>query len=43
VRLYSGVDETSLQKTVREKGITRVGVAGVATEGLRARNGAPER
>ena len=29
---YSGFDETSLQKQLRDKGITRVGVAGVATE-----------
>lgn len=29
---YSGFDETSLQRQLRDKGITRVGVAGIATE-----------
>jgi nicotinamidase/pyrazinamidase len=29
---YSGFDETSLQQQLRDKGITRVGVAGIATE-----------
>jgi nicotinamidase/pyrazinamidase len=29
---YSGFDETSLQQELRDKGITRVGVAGIATE-----------
>jgi len=29
---YSGFDETSLQQQLRDKGITRVGVAGTATE-----------
>jgi nicotinamidase/pyrazinamidase len=29
---YSGFDETSLEKQLREKGIARVGVAGIATE-----------
>ena len=29
---YSGFDETSLQRQLQEKGITRVGVAGIATE-----------
>jgi nicotinamidase/pyrazinamidase len=29
---YSGFDETSLQEQLRDKGITRVGVAGIATE-----------
>jgi nicotinamidase/pyrazinamidase len=29
---YSGFDETSLQRQLQDKGITRVGVAGIATE-----------
>jgi nicotinamidase/pyrazinamidase len=29
---YSGFDETSLQQQLRDRGITRVGVAGIATE-----------
>ena len=29
---YSGFDETMLERELREKGITRVGVAGIATE-----------
>ena len=29
---YSGFDETSLQQQLRDKGITRIGVAGIATE-----------
>jgi nicotinamidase/pyrazinamidase len=29
---YSGFDETSLQRQLRDNGITRVGVAGIATE-----------
>jgi len=29
---YSGFDETSLQQQLRDSGITRVGVAGIATE-----------
>jgi nicotinamidase/pyrazinamidase len=29
---YSGFDETPLQQQLRDKGITRVGVAGIATE-----------
>ena len=29
---YSGFDETSLEKELREKGITRMGVTGIATE-----------
>ena len=29
---YSGFDETSLHQQLRDKGITRVGVAGIATE-----------
>jgi len=29
---YSGFDETSLERELREKGIARVGVAGIATE-----------
>jgi len=29
---YSGFDETPLEKELREKGITRVGVTGIATE-----------
>jgi nicotinamidase/pyrazinamidase len=29
---YSGFDETSLLKQLHDKGVTRVGVAGIATE-----------
>jgi nicotinamidase/pyrazinamidase len=29
---YSGFDETLLQRQLQDKGITRVGVAGIATE-----------